>query len=381
MTVADGPGIPTAEDRLLECFLDLVRIDSPSGEEADVAAYCAEELVSLGFAVEFDDSAPATGSNTGNLIALRDAGPGAPVLVLSAHMDCVEPCRGVEPVVRDGYVSSAGQTVLGADDKAGIAAIFEVARRLSETGSAQPTLKVVLTVAEETGLTGAKALAPSHAAGDACLVLDADGTPGGIVIAAPTHYTFRATFTGRASHAGVAPEQGRSALVMAARFVSSLELGRLDAHTTANIGSIQGGTATNVVPASTSLTGECRSLDPARVEQVKAAMDTAMRAAATEGGGSVSAEWTREYAGFSFAEDAPLVRMAADAARDAGLEPELRRTGGGSDGNIFAAHGVPTLVLSCGMEGVHGIDERLRVDDLHALTALIEAFARRLAGS
>ncbi|MDO8986791.1 MAG: M20/M25/M40 family metallo-hydrolase, partial [Coriobacteriia bacterium] len=172
-----------ADDRLLARFLELIRIDSPSREELDVALFCARELEDLGFQVRFDDSASVTGSNTGNLIAELLATAGARTLVLSAHMDCVEPCRGVEPVVSEGIVSSAGDTILGADDKAGLAVILEICRRLVETDAPRPAIKVVFTVCEEIGLAGAKALHPADVAGDACLVLDADGDPGGIIIA------------------------------------------------------------------------------------------------------------------------------------------------------------------------------------------------------
>lgn len=370
-----------ADDRALATFLDLVRIDSPSGREAAVARYCIDALEALGFEVRVDDTAAVTGSDTGNVIAtLQGTRAGAHVLVLSAHMDCVQPCEGIEPVVTDGVVTSAGETVLGGDDKVGITAILEAARRLLETGVDRPTLKVVLTVSEETGLTGAKALDPGDAAGDACLVLDADGAPGGIVISAPTHYTFRAVFSGVASHAGVAPEQGRSAIVMASQAVCAMELGRLDEMTTANIGSVRAEGATNVVCPSAEMTGECRSRDAERVEALRERMDASMYAAAAEHGGVAEVAWTREYSGFSFAEDAPLVLLAREACTDAGLVPRLEHTGGGSDGNIFSADGVPTLVLSCGMTGVHGTGESLAVADMHALTDLVVAFARRMAG-
>ncbi|MDY0088344.1 MAG: M20/M25/M40 family metallo-hydrolase, partial [Coriobacteriia bacterium] len=234
-------------ERLISRFLDLVRIDSPSGEEAAVAHHCATALEAMGFAVCTDDTMAVTGSDTGNLIAeLPGTVAGAPVLLLSAHLDCVEPCRGVEPVVRDGVVFSAGETVLGADDKAGIAAIFEALERVLADEAPRGDIRVVLTVGEERGLRGAKALDPASAAADLCLVLDADGEPGGIVTAAPTHYTFVAEFTGTAAHAGVEPEAGRSALVMAAAAIDAMVLGRLDEHTTANVGTISGGTATNV---------------------------------------------------------------------------------------------------------------------------------------
>lgn len=372
--------MPGSSDRALATFLDLVRIDSPSGREAAVADYCIRALRALGFEVRVDDTAAVTGSDTGNVIAtLAGTRSDSPVLVLSAHMDCVQPCEGVEPVVADGVVTSAGETVLGGDDKAGITAILEAAHRLLETGADRPSLKVVLTVSEETGLTGAKALAPQDAAGDVCLVLDADGAPGGIVISAPTHYTFRATFSGVASHAGVAPEQGRSAIVMASQAVCAMELGRLDEMTTANIGSLMAEGATNVVCPGALMTGECRSRDAGRVEEVRERMDAHLRAAAGQHGGDVDIAWTREYSGFSFPENAPLVLLARDACEDAGLVARLEHTGGGSDGNIFSADGVPTLVLSCGMTGVHGTEESLAVPDLHALTDLVVAFARRMA--
>ncbi len=368
------------DDRLLSTFLELVRIDSPSRSEAAVAAYCAAALEPLGFEVTIDSAASTTGSDTGNLVATLPGSPGSSMLVLSAHMDCVEPCRGVEPVVSDGVVTSAGETVLGADDKAGIAAILESVRRMVESGEPRPGLKVVLTVAEETGLTGAKVLDPDLLGGELCLVLDADGAPGGIVIAAPTHYTFIASFLGTASHAGVAPQDGRSALVMASRAIAAMRLGRLDERTTANIGTVNGGTATNVVAAQATVTGECRSTDAATVEDVRASMDTIMRQAAATGDGRVDIAWTREYGGFEFDEDHPLVELVADACRDVGLQPRTFATGGGSDGNIFSAAGVPTLVLSCGMSAVHSTKESLAVADLDALTLLVGAVARRFTG-
>jgi tripeptide aminopeptidase len=367
-------------ERLLATFFDLVRIDSPSGLEAALAGHCAAELESMGFAVRFDTSAALTGSNTGNLIAdLPGTAPAAPKMLLSAHFDCVEPCRGVEPVVRDGVVYSAGETVLGADDKAGITAIFEGVRRVIEAGAERGDIRVVLTVAEECGLKGAKALDPAEACADLCLVLDADGEPGGIVIGAPTHYTYVARFTGSSAHAGVAPEEGRSALLMASRAVTAMELGRLDEHTTANVGTVEGGTATNVVPAKATMTGECRSLDPTRVEQVKAAMHAAMIEAATSEGGSVEIAWTREYEAFRVSDDSPLLGVVRDACGDVGLVPRLFTTGGGSDGSVFAAAGTPTVVLSCGMRSVHSTDERIALADLESLAGLVHAAIVRLA--
>ena len=367
-----------SDERLLETFLELVQINSPSGFEAECGGYCADALTALGFEVHFDDSASATGSDTGNLIAeLQGTAPG--VLALSAHLDCVEPCRGVKASVQDGVVASDGTTVLGADDKAGLAAAIETFRTLVESGEPRPTLKALFTVQEELGLVGAKELAPHDVGCELCLVLDAEGRPGAIVTAAPTHYTFAAEFRGRASHAGVAPEMGTSAILMATSAIGRMQLGRLDEASTANIGTIRGGTATNVIAARCDLTGECRSRSRARVEEIRSQMHSAMVAAAQEAGGTLDIVWKLEYEGFLYAEDHPLVRLVSDACRDVRIEPSTFATGGGSDANVLAGMGVPALALACGMQGVHGTNERLAVKDLVALTDICVAVARRMA--
>ncbi len=366
------------DGRLLETFLDLVRIDSPPGEEAACAQYCAAALEAQGCEVFFDESSQVTGSDTGNLIAyLPGTAPG--VLLLSAHLDCVEPCKGVDPVIRDGVVYSSGDTILGADDKVGLAAAIECVRRLREGDQLYPSVRCVFTVQEEVGLTGAKELAPETLRADLCLVLDADGAPGGIVIAAPTHYTFFARFIGRAAHAGVRPEDGISAIAMATEAISGMTMGRVDADSTANVGTVHGGTATNVIAAQVDVTGECRSLDAERVEDLRASMDLCMRTAAAKAGGAVDITWKREYAGFRLSEEAPIVDLVRQACVNEGLEARTFSTGGGSDANVIAALGVPTVALSCGMSGVHGTDESIAVDDLGALTRLCVSVARRLA--
>ena len=366
------------DERLLSTFLDLVRIDSPTGSEAAVASFVAYRLEQLGFSVRFDDSAEATGSDTGNLIAeLVGTAPG--VLAFSAHMDCVDPCHGVEPVVSGDTVSTSGETVLGADDKAGLAAAIEACTRLIESGEPYPTLKTLFTVQEEVGLVGAKHLSAQDAECDLCLVLDAEGAPGAIVIAAPTHYTFSASFVGRASHAGVAPERGISAVLMAADAVRRMRLGRLDDATTANVGTIRGGTATNVIPALVDVTGECRSLHRPTVEALKAEMEGAMRAAAESAGGSVDVIWKLEYEGFRYPSDDPLVELVSAGVHDAGFAPSTYPTGGGSDANVLAGMGVPVLAMACGMSGVHSTREQLAISDLRAITSICVAVGRRLA--
>ena len=362
--------------RLLDLFCEIVRIESPSRHEAAMAARCADELRGLGFSVRFDDSAAQTGADTGNLVAhLPGTAPGH--VVLSAHMDTVQPCAGIEPVVEDGVVRSAGDTILSADDKAGVAAILEGVRSVVEEGAPRPDVTVLLTTCEELHLLGSGALAPAALpAGAPCYVLDADGAPGTVITGAPCHWTLEAVFAGRASHAGVVPEAGISAIQMAAVAIGAMPLGRIDEATTANIGVIAGGRETNVVPEACMLRGECRSLYPERAEAQKAAMTVALEQAAARFGGTVGIDWTPSYGAVLYDEDDALVQAAARAARAAGLEPCFRHDGGGSDANVLAARGVRAVTLGVGMTAFHSPEEHISVADLEGTARLVEALVR-----
>ena len=341
-----------------------------------MAARCADELRGLGFSVRFDDSAAQTGADTGNLVAhLPGTAPGH--VVLSAHMDTVQPCAGIEPVVEDGVVRSAGDTILSADDKAGVAAILEGVRSVVEEGAPRPDVTVLLTTCEELHLLGSGALAPDALpAGAPCYVLDADGAPGTVITGAPCHWTLEAVFAGRASHAGVVPEAGISAIQMAAVAIGAMPLGRIDEATTANIGVIAGGRETNVVPEACMLRGECRSLYPERAEAQKAAMTVALEQAAARFGGTVGIDWTPSYGAVLYDEDDALVQAAARAARAAGLEPCFRHDGGGSDANVLAARGVRAVTLGVGMTAFHSPEEHISVADLEGTARLVEALVR-----
>jgi tripeptide aminopeptidase len=370
-----------AGSRLLDTFVEAVRIDSPSGEEAAFARWCVDRLNAVGCVVRVDDTAMVTGSDSGNVIAELAATAVGATVVLSAHLDTVEPGRGIEPVVEDGVVRSAGDTVLGSDDKAGIAAILETLAVLRETGRPHARVRVLLTTSEEIGLQGAHALDPADCDGDVCLVLDAAGEVGGVVIGAPTHFTFTATFRGVAAHAGVQPEKGRSAVLMAARAIAAMPLGRLDALTTSNVGGISGGGATNVVPAECVLRGECRSLDAARVAEVRDAMDAAMRGAADDAGGSVEVEWKKEYDGYRYEDGDRVLELVVAGVRAAGFEPYLFFTGGGSDANVLTSKGLPAVALSCGMTDVHGTGETIAVAEMEGMVRVLLATIEGAVGS
>jgi len=354
------------QDRLVSTFMELVQIDSPSGQEEKIARHLMAELKSLGLTVERD--------TTGNVIG-RLAGDGPPIL-LSAHVDTVGPGLGVKPVISNGVITSDGTTILGGDDKSGVAVILEVLRVLVEQDLPPtkrcpepvegliPLLEVALTVSEEVGLIGAKGLDLTNLRAKEGIVLDSGGEIGTIVVAAPSQYKLRAVVHGKAAHAGAEPEKGINAIVVAAEAIAAMPLGRIDEETTANIGRIQGGTATNIVPDRVEMAGEARSHDEGKLEAQVQAMTEALRAAAGRHGATVEIDVERSYSAFKLSEEDGIVQRAMAAAKTLGLTPALVPSGGGSDANVFNAGGITTINISAGMDKVHTTEERIVVDDL-----------------
>ena len=247
------------KDRLTNTFLDLVRLDSPSGQEKPVADHLCALLSARGYDVHVDNAGTFFGGNSGNVIVRVPAtGPGD-AMAFSAHMDCVGPCVGVEPVLTDGIIRSASNTVLGGDDKAGISAILEALFHLEEDGIPHPELFLLFTVCEEAGMFGAKHLDFSRVKAKEVVVLDSSGDVGTIIVRAPSKAGMTITFHGRSAHAGIEPEKGISAIQMAANAISRMKLLRIDEETVANLGRIEGGGQTNIVPDCVTLTGEARS--------------------------------------------------------------------------------------------------------------------------
>ena len=342
------------QDRLVSTFLELVQIDSPSGHEEEIAHHLTAELRSLGLTVERD--------KTGNVIG-RLAGEGPPILI-SAHMDTVEPGRGVKPVITNGIITSDGTTILGGDDKSGVAAILEVLRVLMEQGLSHPPLEVALTTSEETGLNGAKGLDLNTLRAKEGIVLDSGGKIGSIVVSAPSQDNIKAVVHGKAAHAGAEPEKGINAIVVAAEAIAAMPLGRIDEETTANVGRIQGGTATNIVPDRVEMAGEARSRDEKKLKTQVQVMTEALKKAVARHGATVEIDVRRSYSTFKLGEEDGIVRRAVAAAKTLGLTPALVPSGGGSDANIFNAGGITTINISSGMDKVHTTEERLAVDDL-----------------
>jgi tripeptide aminopeptidase len=363
---------PLDRDRLVDTFVRLARIDSPSRGEAAVAAVVRAELEALGFAVIDDGSGPSCG----NLIARPAAAQrtGEPLLFAS-HLDVVEPCRGVQPRVADGQIHSDGTTVLGADAKASVAALVEAARVLRAAGpghrGAWPEL--VFTWGEEVGHAGAKALDRARLQAHRGFVLDALLPTGSIVVAAPGYDALTVRVQGRAAHAGVEPERGVSAIAVAARAIDSLTWGRLDAVTTANIGVIHGGSARNAVPEVVELEGEIRSLDPARLAAQGRTIVDAFQTAGAAFGARVEIDLRHVYSGYELAAETPVVSLARRGWADLGRETRLVVTGGGSDANEFNAAGLECCVLGIGAAACHSVREHLPVDELVRLTEWVLA--------
>lgn len=368
------------QERMLAEFFELVSIRCSTRAEREVADAVKAKLAALGLAVEEDDVGGRIGGNCGNVLAfLKGNVAGAPVLMLSAHLDSVEPCGGIKPQLRDGVITSGGDTVLGADDKSGVAGILEALRIIRETGAAHGDIQVVFTVAEEGGLNGSKNMNRELLAADFGYVLDSGGAPGRIINAAPGQDSIKVIIRGKTAHAGVAPEEGINAIVVAGKAMAELRQGRIDDETTANVGIIKGGQATNIVPDYVEIACEARSRNKAKLAaQTKHMVDTFEQVAAANG---AKAEITVKtaYDPYVLTTAMPVVALARQAAESIGLTPVFEATGGGSDANFFNAYGVPSAVLGTGMSKVHTTAEFIKEADLYKTAELVVSIIKTVA--
>lgn len=352
-------------ERLVQTFLDLVAIDSPSGQEEAISRELARRCEALGAQVEQDEH--------WNLIARWPGSDGQsePVL-LSAHMDTVGQDTGIKPVIREGVIYSDGTTILGGDDKSGVATILEVVASLREDGRPHPPLEMVISVSEEVGLRGANWLDKGRLTARRGYVLDAGGPIGLIVTSAPSQDSLEAWVLGKKAHAGAEPEKGINAIRVAAEAILDMPLGRIDYETTANIGIIQGGEATNIVPDRVYLKGEARSRDDLKLAAQTAAMAAALQDAAERNGTKVELKIKRMYTTYKLTESHPVVAAAAAAATRLGFTPTLKGSGGGTDANIYAEHGIYCAILSTGMADVHTTQEHIAIADMVDGARLLE---------
>jgi tripeptide aminopeptidase len=338
----------------------------------------------MGLEVTEDDAGPRAGSDSGNLLS-RIAGGAAGSILICAHLDTVPLTAPVDPVVVDGGWENAGDGILGADNKAAVAVALEIARRFAGNGESPPvSVELLFTVCEEVGLSGADAFDAGRLQSQFGYVFDHATPIGEIVVASPTHYRIVADIRGRAAHAGIRPEDGRSAILAAAKGIAAMELGRLDQETTANVGTVTGGTAQNVVPEHCRVLAEVRSLNQERAEAVTTGLVDHLQDGADSAECDLDVEVERMFAGYRTRPSEPLVVLAEAALRRSGYEPRHVVTGGGSDANALQLAGFPCANLANGTERNHQPDERVSVDALEGMLevaiALVEEAPAVLSG-
>lgn len=362
----------------LSLFLELAAIPSPPGSERAVADRVTAELRELGLDVDEDASGPEIGSEIGNLYAaLPAANGGGTSLFFCAHLDTVPPQGPIEPVVENGIVRNAAGTILGADNKAAVASMLEAVRRVVYEGRSHAGIELLLTPKEEVGLIGATAFDESRLTARVGYVYDMAAPIGTLIMAAPYSRKFDVRFHGKAAHSGMYPEEGRSAIAAAARAIADFRLGRLDDETTANVGTIEGGTATNIIPEWCSFTAEARSLDERKLAGVVEEMLEVATFAASLAECDVETELSDDYRGYRFKREDLPVRLALTAFERTGHEVRFETTGGAADANVFNERGLQCLNLANGMAEIHTPDEHIAVEDLDAMVevtlALIDA--------
>ncbi|MCH7621439.1 MAG: M20/M25/M40 family metallo-hydrolase [Chloroflexi bacterium] len=342
------------QERLVGSFCDLVRIDSPSDEEEEVALHLTDRLSRLGFSVVRDAH--------GNVIASED---GENPLLLSAHMDTVEPGRGIEPIINGDRITSDGTTILGGDCKAGVAAILEGLESVSEDGTSRRPVQVVFTRGEEIGLVGASNLDYSMIRASEAVVFDGNGPVNTITGASPTYMRFDITIKGRAAHAGVEPEKGLSAIRIATEIINELPNGRLDDETTFNVGLISGGSVRNAVPAEATFGGEWRSRNTETLDSIKMQLLTTLeRARERYKEATIEEDLEVMFQMYNLDPEEQIVRLVTRVMRDMDLVPNIRPSGGGTDGNVMRLHGIESVVVGMSTNEMHTVDEYVIIPDL-----------------
>jgi len=361
------------KERLVGEFMELVKIDSLSRKERQMADLLKSKLERMGYSVIEDDAGSKIGGNSGNLLCTIKGNKNVPAVLLMAHMDTVTPGTGKNPVIEGNMIRTDGNTVLGGDDLAGVACILEAVKILKENNIGHGDIQIAFTVAEETGLLGAKNLDYSRIYAKYGFVMDNGGIIGTVAVSAPSQNEIHVTIKGKAAHAGLEPEKGVSAIQIAADAISHMKLGRLDEETTANIGVINGGHATNIVCDKIEIKAECRSRNESKLMAQTEHMKECFENSAKKFGGSVDFVWEKMYPSYNIAEDEEIIAILQKAAQKTGVKLLLEATGGGSDTNIINGKGIKAVDISVGMDKVHSVEEQINIDDMVKATEFLVA--------
>jgi len=359
--------------RLVDTFLKLASIKSPSGNEKEIVDHVGKILSGLGLSVDIDDSGKNYGSNSGNITAfLKGNDPDIMPIFLGAHLDTVALNGEVVPYIKNGIIKNKNKNcILGGDDKVAVAAIIEILCYIVENNIKTGNIYIIFTISEEIGVIGAKYVDMEKIGAKYGFVFDSHGDIGTIYNQAPYQNSIEAEFIGKAAHAGIEPEKGINSIKAAAIAISNIRFGRLDGQTTANIGKIEGGMARNIVPASTRMLLEARSLEESKLETVTAEMMASLKSASTDTGCRLKYELIREYDGFTIMPEEIPLKIASDAIKKTGIRPKIASSGGGSDINVFNSKGKRAVNLSSGMENVHTDSEYVKISQLEKLAQLI----------
>jgi len=356
------------KETLIDYFISLIKIDSESKNEKAVALKISEDLHYLGAEITFDNAHEKTGGNIGNLYGYFKGNVNKKPILFCAHMDTVVPGNDIKPQIVDDKIVTDGTTILGADDKSGIAEIIWAIKEINEANEDHAPIEVLFTISEEIGLLGAKLVDLSNIKSEFGYALDSHEV-GHVVTGAPSQNSMKFTIHGKESHAGAAPEYGVSAIKIAAEAISKMKLGRIDEETTCNIGIVKGGTATNIIPKEVILEVEARSHDKDKLQKVtneikQVLTDTAAKYKLSNFQASVESIIQKEYLAFVLKDDDPILLLAKKATENIGLPFKTGISGGGSDANIFNFKGLKMAVVGSGMDAVHTVNEFIKFVDL-----------------
>ncbi len=353
------------DQRLLDLFLELIKIDSVSLHERAMMDFLIHKFQDWHLQVIEDKAGERIGGDAGNLIVrIPSQSNGASPLLLLAHTDTVRSTAGVRPIIDNGVIRSDGSTILGADNRSGVALVLYVITEIMERNLKHCGLEVVFTVAEELGMLGALALDFSQLQAREGYVFDCSARPGSYVAESPTAYDFRIECHGRASHSAVAPEKGINAISMALEIMSQFPVGRINQQTVANIGTVRGGTADNVVPDQVVFTGEFRSFSPAEIERLKASLSASCSSVERKYGGHCEVAFKLGFEGYKFHSETPVVQRLHRAMRELQLVPNPMVYSGGSDVNVFNANGIAAVNVGIGASNPHSNQEQIALADM-----------------
>jgi tripeptide aminopeptidase len=358
-------------NRLTEIFLDLISIDAISGREKPVADYITSFMNKRGINVIEDCAGQKSGGNSGNLIASVPGTGNHSLIAFMAHMDTIQSTAGVNPVVADDMIRSGGKTILGADNRAGIAIILYAIESLLGKSVISPPFEAIFTIGEETGLFGSKHLEVNKMKSSTVFILDSSASPGSYILMAPGAYEFEIGLIGKTSHAAVNPQDGVNALKMAGELIHRIQLGQIDGATTFNFGKIVGGEANNLVPSKVNLSGEIRSLNKDSFDHHFHHLEEVLRSIITKHNGSYNISKTEAFPGYQLSEDSATIKKLYHSMKELGVKPLPLKYKGGSDANILNNRGLIAVNLGIGAKKPHSFNEYIKISDMGIMTDLV----------